>query len=212
MIPNPLANRLAWRRVVATSPLLRGCTSNSHRPLYLAGHFWLGTGIGCGGALLVLAITALAPVPAAHAQPDDGERAAPRLLIAEMEALTASVGKLSGAVRKADFKTAKAQLTTINNNWPPVRAELQRRGESGVVGGFESAVSGLSTAIEPADQDAASADAGRLRQAFAAANEALGSADLDVGRLLRAVGLPLLTVAALTAVLPAAARRIGVKR
>ena len=77
MIPNPLANRLAWRRVVTTSPLLRGCTSSPHRPLYLAGHFWLGAGIVFGVALLVLAITALAPVPVAHAQPDDGERALP---------------------------------------------------------------------------------------------------------------------------------------
>ncbi len=196
MIPNPLATALTWRRAVTPSPIWRGGTSIM---------------VVLGVAILVASIAALAPTPAAHAQPGDGERAAPRLLITEMEALKAGAGKLSGAVRKSDFETAGSQLATINRNWPAVRAELQRRGESSIISDFESAIAGVGAAIEAADQDAASADAGRLQQALGSVNRALESADLDIGRLLGAVGLPLLIIVALTALLPTAGRRIGVK-
>ncbi|MDO8615100.1 MAG: hypothetical protein Q7T33_05125 [Dehalococcoidia bacterium] len=210
MIPSPLAARLAWRRVVAMSPLLRGYTSSPLRPWYSAVRFGPGARIVFGVALLAAAITAFAPAPAVYAQPGD-ERAAPRLLIAEMEALTAGAGKLSGAVRKADFETAQSQLATINRNWPAVRAELQRREKSDVINSFESALGGLSTAIEAGDEEAATVGTAQLQRALGAVNETLGSADLDAGRILGAVGLPLLIIAAITAVLPAAGRRIGVK-
>ena len=165
MISNPLAVRLVWRRVVTSSPL-RGYTSSLHRPLYTAGRFGPGARIVVGVSLLAVAIIAFALAPAVHAQPNDDGRAAPRLLIAEMEALTASVGKLSGAVAKADFETANGHLATINRNWPGIRADLKRRGESGIISDFESAMSGVGTAIEAADQETASAEAGRLQQAL----------------------------------------------
>lgn len=211
MIPNPLANRFAWRRVVKMSPLLRGYTSSPDRPLCLAGRFGPGARIVFVVALLVVAIAAFAPALAVHAEPNDDERAAPRLLIAEMEALTAGSAKLSGAVRKDDLETAKAQMATINRNWPAIHAELKRRGESGVISDFESAASGLSTAIEAGDKEAAAAHVGQLQQALGVVNETLGSADLDAGRLLGAVGLPLLIIIALTALLPSAGRWTGVK-
>ena len=211
MIPNPLAPVCAWRRVITMPPLLRGYTSSPDRPLYSAGHFGQAARTVFVVALLAVATAALAPPPAVQAQSGDDGRAAPRLLIAEMEALTASAGKLSGAVSKADFETAKGQLATINGNWPAVRAELQDRGESGVINGFESALSGLSTAVETGDAEAAAAGAGQLQRALGTVNETLESADLDIGRLLGAVGLPLLIIAALTALLPTAMRRIGVK-
>ncbi len=159
--------------------------------------------------LLACTIAAIPLAPSARADgPDAGTD---RLLITEMAAIKASAGKLSSALKKADFKAANSQLAAIKANWPAVRSELERRDSTQIIAGFESAMSRVSTAVEAGDQKAAPANAGQLTEALGAVNKSLESADFDGGRVLAALLLPLLLIAALTLALPAITRKLGVK-
>ena len=72
-------------------------------------------------------------------------------------------------------------------------------------------MSRVSTAVEAGDQEAASANAGQLTEALGAVNNSLESADFNGGRIVTALLLPLLLIAALTLALPAIIRKAGVK-
>lgn len=160
-----------------------------------------------GLLMLAFIISAAAP-PVDAAGPDAGTN---RLLIADMESLKASVGKLSGALAKQDFETAGSQVSVVSSNWPAVREELARRGDSSAIGRFESALEAVQAAVESQDSDAAAASAADLSSALAGVNSALASVDVDGGRVIQALVLPLLLIAVIALVVPGVARRVGVK-
>ena len=159
--------------------------------------------------LLACAFAAIPLAPSARA--DSPGAGTDRLLITEMAAIKASAGKLSSALKKADFKTANSQLAAIKGNWAAVRSELERRDSTEIVASFESAISRVSTAVEADDQKAASANAGQLTEALGAVNKSLESPSFDGSRILTALLLPLLLITALTLALPAITRKLGVK-
>ena len=218
---NPSGVGLA-RRLSATMRLLLHRVGGNAAPtgpgdcLFLRERSPMAIGIlGSSGArvlFVTLLACAFAAIPLAPSARADGPAAGTdRLLITEMAAIKASAGKLSSALEQADFETANGQLAAIKGNWAAVRSELERRDSTEIVAGFESAMSRVSTAVEAGDQEAASANAGQLTEALGAVNKSLESADFNGGRIVTALLLPLLLIAALTLALPAITRKAGVK-
>lgn len=134
-----------------------------------------------------------------------------RLLISEMGALKGGVRGLPGAVAKKDFDAAQRHLKNINRNWPAVRSELERRGDSDAIASFESSLEPVATALETRDGESASAQATALRGALDSVSSALESPEFDGRRIVAALLLPLMLIAAIAASLPAIARKVKVR-
>jgi hypothetical protein len=128
-----------------------------------------------------------------------------------MAAIKSATGRLSGSLGKSDFDAAAAQVGVLQNNWPAVRDELARRDEHGLIENFEAAVDGVGAAIEQEDADAAAAAAREIAGVMAEVNSALESVDVDAARVAGALVVPLLLIAAITALLPLLARRMEVR-
>ena len=161
-------------------------------------------------ALLVVALAAA--WPASPALADGPAAGTEQLLTVEMDALKARIARLPGVLGAGDMEAARGQLSTIDKNWPAVREELDRRGDAQTLAAFESAVGSVSRAVEAGDAAAAADAAAGLPGALTTVGDALGSARLDVARLLGALAIPLLLVAAITMVMPRITRTIGVKQ
>lgn len=161
--------------------------------------------------LLPVTILLLTLPGASTANADGPDTGTSRLLIAEMKAIRTNTGRLTGALAKPDFGTAASQASAISQNWPAVRDELERRDETVVASNFESAMSSLTAAVEAEDADAAAASALNLGSALNSVEAALGTVDVDGGRLINALLVPLLLIAAITVALPAIARKMEVK-
>lgn len=134
-----------------------------------------------------------------------------RLLISEMQGLKAGINGLPGAVAKEDFDAAQPHLANIDRSWPAVRSELDRRGDADAIASFESYLESASMAVEAGDGEAASSQADALRGALSTVSSALDSPELDGGRVVRALLLPLMLIAVLTAVIPSVARKVKVQ-